>query len=76
MRMSVMRTPDDQLTDDSEFRPEVVFSLNGGFVWVSWPGKSTPVKLGRYEVVKEMMQDFLDQSALGERLAARNTDAL
>jgi hypothetical protein len=74
MSVSVMRTPDDPSTDDAAFRPEVIFSLKGGFVWASWPGKSAPIKLGRHEAVKAMMQDFLDQSALGERLATQKAD--
>ena len=46
----------------------VVFSLAGGFVWASWPGTEASVKLGEYEAVSAMMQDFLDQNALGERM--------
>jgi hypothetical protein len=56
-----------------EFHPtaEVIFSLSEGFVWVSWPGSDASVKLGRCQPVTEMMQDFLDQCALGERLARK-----
>lgn len=49
----------------------VVFSLHDGFVWASWPGTEASVKLGRCEPVTAMMQDFLDQCALGERLARK-----
>ena len=45
--------------------------LNGDAVSASWPGSATRVVLGSYEGVKAMMQDFLDQSALGERLTKR-----
>jgi len=48
---------------------DVVFSLDGGFVWASWPGTEASIKLGKYEPVSAMMQDFLDQNALGEHLA-------
>ena len=48
---------------------EVVFSLVDDFVWVSWPGTMPMVRLGRYETVTAMMQDFIAQSELGERLA-------
>ena len=33
-----------------------------------------PIKLGEYETVKAMMQDFLDQSTLGERLSKWKAD--
>ena len=46
----------------------VVFSLAGGFVWASWPGTEAAVKLGECAAVSAMMQDFLDQNALGERM--------
>ena len=49
----------------------VVFSCRDGFVWASWPGTEASVKLGRCEPVTAMMQDFLDQCALGERLARK-----
>lgn len=67
---------DDLSNDDAGRRaiPEVIFSLIDGAVWASWPGKAPQIRLGEYEGVKAMMHDFLDQSALAERLAARNAD--
>ena len=51
-------------------RPEldIIFSLADGFVWASWPGTSASVRLGRHDVVALMMEDFLAQDALSERL--------
>jgi hypothetical protein len=48
---------------------DVVFSLQDGFVWAGWPGKSTSVELGRCSDVVEVMRDFLAQCELGVRLA-------
>ena len=62
---------DEPLNGDAGHEPEIIFSLAEGFVSASWPGSATRVVLGSYEGVKAMMQDFLDQSALGERLAKR-----
>ena len=64
---------DEPSDDDARVphEPEIIFSLADGFVSASWPRSATRVVLGSYEGVKAMMQDFLDQSALGERLAKR-----
>jgi len=48
--------------------PGVVFSLIDGFVWASWPGTLTTIRLGPCETVTPMMRDFLAQSEVGERL--------
>jgi len=51
-------------------RPDqIVFSLADGFVWVSWPGTAASIRLGKYQIVRTMMRDFLRQSALGDRFA-------
>jgi hypothetical protein len=52
-------------------RAEVIFSLSDGIVWAGWPGKSAAIRLGKHQAVAAMMQDFLDQCALGERLVMR-----
>ncbi|GAA3893862.1 hypothetical protein GCM10022276_11340 [Sphingomonas limnosediminicola] len=64
---------DELLSDEPGFphKPEIIFSLADGLVSASWPGTATRVVLGPYDGVKAMMQDFLDQSALGDRLAKR-----
>ena len=54
-------------------RPEglptpIVFSLEGGQAWVSWYGSHSWVRLGPEEEVAEMMEDFLAQRELAERL--------
>ena len=46
----------------------IVFSARDGYVWASWPETDAAVKLGRHEMVAQMMQDFLAQDALGKRL--------
>ena len=49
----------------------IIFSLERGQVWASWPGTDSNVVLGGKGVVTEMMRDFLAQVELGERLTAR-----
>ena len=46
----------------------IIFSLEGGRVWASWPGTDSNVVLGTKDEVAEMMRDFLAQVELGERL--------
>ena len=55
--------------DPTEPNEDIIFSFVDGFVWASWPGTISLVRLGRYETVTAMMQDFLAQCELGERLA-------
>src|SRR5262249_786662 len=47
----------------------VIFSLEGGQAWASWPGSPAPVRLGPEHEVTVMMQDFIAQVELGHRLA-------
>lgn len=54
--------------DTSEPSDDVVFSFMDGFVWASWPGSVSMVRVGRYETVTAAMRDFLVQCELGERL--------
>jgi hypothetical protein len=54
--------------DGSEPNGDVIFSFVEGFVWASWPGAVSMVRLGRYETVLAAMHDFAAQSELGERL--------
>ena len=59
-------------------RPEglptpVVFSLEGGQAWVSWYGSHSWVRLGPEQEVAEMMEDFLVQRQLAERLNRQAT---
>ena len=48
---------------------DLIFSSREGFVWASWLDTEVAVRLGRHEIVAAMMRDFLEQDALGERLA-------
>jgi len=68
VRMAVVRLL--RMRDDPENSSGVIFSLERGQAWASWPGAAT-VRLGPQKEVAEMMQDFLAQIELGERLAAR-----
>ena len=47
---------------------DVIFSLSDDFVWASWPGTDSKVRLGRCAGVTAMMRDFLAQCELAERL--------
>jgi len=51
----------------------ICFSSLNGFVWASWPETDATVRLGRSEMVANMMRDFLAQEALGEMLATRRS---
>ena len=53
----------------SEAELEIIFSSLDGYVWASWQETDVSVRLGRHDMVAAMMQDFLAQDALGERLA-------
>ena len=61
-------------TDRSEFAAgQVVFSLENNKAWAGWHGHKTMVQLGTKEDVAEMMEDFLAQLELAERLEANRT---
>ena len=47
---------------------EIIFSLIEGHVYVSWPGTVGSLKLGTHQAVSAMMEDFLEQNALSQRL--------
>ena len=49
-------------------RDRIVFSLDKGHVWANWHGSGPPVRLGTREQVSYMMEDFLAQEELAERL--------
>jgi len=56
-------------TDRSEFASgQVVFSLENNQAWAGWHGRKTMVQLGTKDDVAEMMEDFLAQLELAERL--------
>ena len=66
-----MTEPNLAISNEKESTPEqeIIFSERDGYVLASWPGTNASVKLGRREIVAAMMEDFLAQAALGERLA-------
>lgn len=51
------------------YKAEVVFSLDDGYAWASWPDSPAKVRLGEYSAVVAMMKDFLAHARLAERLA-------
>ncbi|MGE5062450.1 MAG: hypothetical protein ACM3IG_00095 [Myxococcales bacterium] len=56
-----------------DFEREIIFSSRDGYVWASWPESDLSVRLGRHDSVAAMMQNFLAQDALAERLAERGS---
>lgn len=62
-------------TDRSEFASgQVVFSLENNRAWAGWHGHRTMVQLGSKDEVAEMMEDFLAQLELAERLKSPSPD--
>ena len=50
----------------------IIFSLEKGEVWASWHGNGPPLRLGSKSRVGAMMEDYLAQVELGERLNRKN----
>lgn len=69
-----MTEPNSAFPTESEPAPEqeIIFSERDGYVLASWPGTNASVRLGRREMVAAMMQDFLAQAEIGERLLGRS----
>lgn len=62
-------------TDRSEFASgQVVFSLEDNQAWAGWHGRKAMVQLGTKDDVAEMMEDFLAQLELAERLNSARAD--
>ena len=60
-------------TDRSAFASgQVVFSLENNQAWAGWHGHRTMVQLGSKDDVAEMMEDFLAQLDLAERLESHS----
>lgn len=64
--VAALGKPDDSLGG-------VIFSLEKGEVWASWYGHGQPVRLGNRRRVAKMMDDFVRQEELAERLAKRSS---
>ena len=56
-----------RLGDAAELESGVIFSLERGQAWASWPGAAR-VRLGPQDEVAEMMEDYLAQLELAKRL--------
>lgn len=57
-----------RLPNPNEYSSGVIFSLEEGQAWASWPGEAVPVRLGPQQEVAAMMGDFLNQIEVGQRL--------
>jgi hypothetical protein len=56
---------------DADQQPSgIIFSLENGQAWASWPAHPAPVRIGPQEEVSDMMRDFLAQLEVGRRLEA------
>ena len=57
---------------DDEPVEGVIFSLERGQVWASWHGSGPPVRLGSKKRVGVMMEDYLAQVKVGDRLTGES----
>ena len=57
-----------RLSNPNEYSSGIIFSLEAGQAWASWPGQPVPVRLGPEQEVAAMMKDFLGQIATARRL--------
>jgi hypothetical protein len=57
-----------RLSNPNEYSSGIIFSLEAGQAWASWPGQEVPVRLGPEQEVAAMMEDFLGQIATARRL--------
>lgn len=64
-----------RLADLQEHSSGIIFSVERGQAWASWPGSPAPVRLGPQDEVAEMMKDFIAQRACSERLARASRQA-
>jgi hypothetical protein len=62
-----------RLHNPNEYSSGVIFSLEKGQAWASWPGEPMPVRLGPQQEVAAMMEDFLAQLELARRLGSNGT---
>ena len=62
---------DDHVEVDRE-PSGIIFSLEKGVAWARWRGQGEPVRLGPQAEVAEMMEDFLAQLELAERLESHS----
>lgn len=55
-----------------EISRKIIFSEREGEAWASWQSGRPPVKLGPHTDVARMMEDYIAQVELGERLLGRD----
>ena len=64
-----------RVADPEEHSSGIIFSREDGQAWASWPGNSSPIRLGPEPEVTAMMRDFVSQVELADRLARRSSNA-
>jgi hypothetical protein len=62
-----------RMGDSSERSSGIIFSLERGQAWASWPGSPSPVRLGPQDEVAAMMQDFVAQLEFSKNLQSLAT---
>lgn len=63
----------EQLMPDRNMQNDrIIFSVDSDSVWASWAGEDATVRLGSYEAVREMMEEFLAQCDLADRWEQRS----
>jgi K+-sensing histidine kinase KdpD len=60
------------LTPDASDERRIIFSEKMGEAWAHWDTERPPVKLGPHKEVAEMMEDYIAQVRLGERLTGKS----
>ena len=61
----------DCLDPDASDEIRIIFSEKKGEAWAHWHAERPPVKLGPHKEVAEMMEDYIAQVRLGERLTGK-----
>ena len=67
---SVLQGIQSRIPDESS--DGIIFSLERGEVWASWHGHGPPMRLGSKKRVGAMMEDYLAQVKVGERLTGKS----
>ena len=60
------------LAPDASDEIRIIFSEKKGEAWAHWYAERPPVKLGPHKEVGEMMEDYIAQVRLGERLTGKS----
>ena len=63
---------EDCLAPHASDEIRIIFSEKKGEAWAHWYAERPPVKLGPHKEVAEMMEDYVAQVRLGERLTGKS----